>query len=56
MPVQPNALCFGDEFPASGVPCLVHVEDHGLTITFSPDHDGAEGQQGSGHSTSKAPM
>lgn len=30
----PNALCFGDEFPASGVPCLVHVESHGLTITF----------------------
>ena len=38
----PNALCFGDEFPASGAPCLVHVEDHGLTITFIPDSDGAE--------------
>ena len=31
---QPNALCFGDEFPASGAPCLVHVEAHGLTIAF----------------------
>jgi Zn-dependent protease with chaperone function len=37
----PNALCFGDEFSASGAPCLVHVEDHGLTITFFPDRDGA---------------
>ena len=33
----PNALCFGEEFPAAGVPCLVHVEEHGLTVTFSPD-------------------
>lgn len=38
----PNALCFGDEFPASGVPCLVHIENHGLTITFPSDHDGVE--------------
>jgi Zn-dependent protease with chaperone function len=38
----PNALCFGDEFPASGAPCLVYVEGHGLTITFSPDRDGVE--------------
>jgi len=30
----PNALCFGDEFPASGAPCLVHVEAHGLTMAF----------------------
>lgn len=30
----PNALCFGDEFSASGAPCLVHVEAHGLTIAF----------------------
>ncbi|MBH0200765.1 MAG: M48 family metallopeptidase [Nitrospira sp.] len=30
----PNALCFGEEFPASGSPCLVHVEAHGLTIAF----------------------
>lgn len=39
---QPNALCFGDEFPASGIPCLAHVEGHGLTITFPPGHDGGE--------------
>lgn len=31
----PNALCFGDEFPANGMPCLVHVEAHGLTIAFT---------------------
>ena len=30
----PNVLCFGDEFSASGMPCLVHVEAHGLTIAF----------------------
>ena len=29
---HPNALCFGDEFPASGAPCLVHVETHGITM------------------------
>jgi Zn-dependent protease with chaperone function len=34
MSFQPNALCFGDEFPASGEPCFVHVEAQGLTITF----------------------
>ena len=31
---QPNALCFGLEFPASGEPCLVQVEDHGITVMF----------------------
>ena len=40
----PNALCFGDEFPASGAPCLIHVEAHGLTITFPPDRGGVEGR------------
>ncbi|TKS60665.1 MAG: hypothetical protein EWM72_01215 [Nitrospira sp.] len=35
--ITPNALCFGDEFPASGVPCLVQVEGHGLTVTFVSD-------------------
>ena len=40
--ITPNALCFGDEFPASGAPCLVHVEEHGLTVTFASDT--AEGQ------------
>ena len=38
----PNALCFGDEFPAAGAPCLVQVEDQGLTLTFSSDP--ADGQ------------
>jgi Zn-dependent protease with chaperone function len=38
----PNALCFGEEFPASGAPCLVQVEEHGLTVTFAPDT--ADGQ------------
>ena len=41
---DPNALCFGDEFPASGVPCLIHVEGHGLTLTFPPDADRVEGR------------
>jgi Zn-dependent protease with chaperone function len=34
---HPNALCYGEEFPASGAPCLVHVEGHGVTITFSSE-------------------
>jgi beta-barrel assembly-enhancing protease len=34
---SPNALCFGDEFPAAGAPCLVHVEAHGLTVTVASD-------------------
>lgn len=39
--LQPNALCFGDEFPASGTPCLVHVEGQGLTIAvFSNREEG----------------
>lgn len=35
--MSPNALCFGDEFSASGAPCLVQVEEHGLTLIFSSD-------------------
>ena len=38
----PNALCFGGEFPAAGAPCLVQVEEHGLTVTFASDT--ADGQ------------
>jgi Zn-dependent protease with chaperone function len=34
MSSEPNALCFGDEFPASGEPCLVQVEGHGITVIF----------------------
>ena len=33
---SPNALCFGEEFPASGAPCLVQIEGDGLTITYEP--------------------
>jgi Zn-dependent protease with chaperone function len=38
----PNALCFGDGFPASGVPCVIHVDGHGLTMTFLQNIQGAE--------------
>jgi Zn-dependent protease with chaperone function len=38
----PNAICFGDEFPASGTPCLIHIETDGLTITFLSDRDAGE--------------
>ncbi|MBL8038923.1 MAG: M48 family metallopeptidase [Nitrospira sp.] len=41
MTMSPNALCFGDEFPATGVPCLVQIEAHGLTVTHAPEQDGA---------------
>jgi len=34
---SPNALCFGEEFPSAGAPCLVHVEEQGLTVTFISD-------------------
>ena len=44
---SPNGLCFGDEFPASGTPCLVHVEGQGLTITFLSDRE--EGESRSEH-------
>jgi len=36
-----NALCFGNEFPASGAPCVVQVEGEGLTIIF--ESKGTEG-------------
>ena len=37
-----NGLCFGDEFPASGAPCFVQVDEEGLTVTFeSEGSDGA---------------
>ena len=37
---SPNALCFGHEFPASGVPCVVKVEGDGLTIIFEAEGGG----------------
>ena len=30
----PNALCFGRDYPASGAPCFVQVDEAGLTIAF----------------------
>ncbi len=32
MPVTPNALCFGEEFPATGAPCHVEVLTGGLKV------------------------
>jgi beta-barrel assembly-enhancing protease len=39
MSSESNALCFGDECPASGAPCLVQVEGHGITVIFSAGTD-----------------
>jgi len=39
--MRPNALCFSDEFSASGAPCFVQVDGEGLTITF--ESEGVEG-------------
>src|SRR5215213_1396605 len=41
----PNALCFGDQFPASGAPCLVDVEAHGLTLTFAAGLSGSQDER-----------
>src|SRR5574341_33742 len=44
MTIDPNALCFGAEFPATGAPCCVEVSSHGLTLHVegcSPQSDGA---------------
>ncbi len=43
MITQPNALCFGGGFPASGSPCFVLIESDGITVTFSSES--AEGHQ-----------
>ncbi|MCX5724109.1 MAG: M48 family metallopeptidase [Nitrospirae bacterium] len=32
-----NALCFGNDYPASGAPCFVQVDEAGLTITFESE-------------------
>jgi Zn-dependent protease with chaperone function len=34
---SPNALCFGEEFPATGLPCRVEVSATGLTVRFGED-------------------
>ncbi len=36
MPANPNALCFADEFPATGAPCYVEVTVAGLLLHFEP--------------------
>jgi beta-barrel assembly-enhancing protease len=35
--ISPNALCFGEEFPATGLPCHVEVSPAGLTVRFEED-------------------
>jgi len=35
--MTPNALCFGEEFPAAGAPCFAQVDGQGLTITFESE-------------------
>jgi len=37
---SPNALCFGEELPATGVPCHVEVSSSGLTVRFQEDARG----------------
>lgn len=34
MTTSPNALCFGDRFPATGQPCYVEMSATGLTVRF----------------------
>jgi len=34
-----NALCFGDEFPASGAPCHAQIDGSGLRISFESAGD-----------------
>lgn len=34
MSVSPNALCFGGDLPAAGLPCLVEVSPGGLSLQF----------------------
>lgn len=34
--MSPNALCFGEEFPATGLPCHAEVSPPGLTVRFEP--------------------
>ena len=39
---SPNALCFGEEFPATGVPCQVEVSPSGLKVRFQEDVRGLD--------------
>jgi Zn-dependent protease with chaperone function len=43
MTTSPNALCFGDEFPATGRPCHVVISVTGLTVRFDEDVPSAGG-------------
>lgn len=38
--MNPNALCFANDYPAAGAPCFVQVDGDGLTITFESEGDG----------------
>ena len=42
MSTSPNALCFGETFPATGQPCYVEISARGLTLRFdeSESNDG----------------
>ena len=37
MTTSPNALCFGERFPATGQPCCVELSSTGLTVSFNAD-------------------
>ena len=37
MTTSPNALCFGENFPATGQPCCVELSSTGLTVGFNAD-------------------
>jgi Zn-dependent protease with chaperone function len=40
--ITPNALCFGDKFPATGQPCSVNLSSTGLTVHFDTDASNTE--------------
>ncbi|MDF2458999.1 MAG: putative Peptidase, family, partial [Nitrospira sp.] len=37
-PISPNALCFSDELPSTGLPCHVEISANGLTVRFDEGH------------------
>lgn len=43
MIASPNALCFGEEFPATGTPCHVEVSTSGLVLHVEPPMPGMDG-------------
>jgi hypothetical protein len=38
-PTSPNALCFSDGLPSTGLPCHVEISADGLTVRFD-EHNG----------------